>query len=291
MPNGQPFTRLCQQLARGRQADRADLHMHSTCSDGTYAPAELVGLARRCGLAAIALTDHDTLAGIAPAREAAKEAGVEVIAGVEITSEYRGRELHLLAYFIDPLEAELAGALERVRTQREVRFWETIRRLRALGVSIEIDGTASFPGSPDSLGRRHLAELLVRQGRVKTLREAFTRYLGEHAGIVAPKVRLPVAEAITLVGRAGGVAAWAHPAYDCTRESLAELRSLGLGAVEAEYPDTRPGRVRELRSWANELGLAVTGGSDCHGPGKRGVGTCTVTTAELERLRRMARGE
>jgi predicted metal-dependent phosphoesterase TrpH len=286
MPSGQPFTALCRQLSRGRHAGRVDLHMHSTCSDGTYSPAELVGLARRCGLSALALTDHDTLAGVAPAREAAAGSGVEVITGVEITCGFRGRELHLLAYFVDPDQADLAQALARLRQQRAERFGEMVRRLRALGVSIPEGGAVSFPGSPDALGRRHLAELLVRQGRVSTLREAFTRYLGERGTVAVPKVRLPVAEAIALVRRAGGVAAWAHPAYDCTRESLAELGALGLGAVEVEYPDTRLARRQELRSWAGELGLAVTGGSDCHGPGRRGVGACTVSATELEELRR-----
>jgi predicted metal-dependent phosphoesterase TrpH len=289
MPSGQPFTSLCQQLARGRHADRADLHLHSTCSDGTYSPAQLVELARLCGLQAIALTDHDTLAGVDPAREAARGSGLEIIAGVEISSEYRGRELHLLAYFVRPDDGPLCRALATVRSMRQERFQEMVRRLQALGVSVDV-GESDSPNGPDSLGRRHLAELLVCQGRVSSIREAFTRYLGERGPVAVPKVRIPAAEALSLVRGAGGVAAWAHPAYDCTAESLAELRSLGLGALEVHYPDTRPARALELRSWAKALGLAISGGSDCHGPGKRGVGACTVSAEELELLRRLARG-
>jgi hypothetical protein len=122
------------------------------------------------------------------------------------------------------------------------------------------------------------------------VREAFARYLKDDGRASVPKLRLPVAEAIALVRGAGGVAGWAHPSYDCTREALVELRGLGLSAVEAEYPTTRPTRTRELRGWARELGLAVTGGSDCHGPDqpRRAVGACGVSAAELDALRAMA---
>jgi predicted metal-dependent phosphoesterase TrpH len=122
---------------------------------------------------------------------------------------------------------------------------------------------------------------------VGTLREAFARYLGDGGDIQVPKKRLPVAEAVALVRGTGGVAAWAHPPYDCRQEHLAELRACGLGAVEVEYPDVRPSRARQLRAWADGLGLAVTGGSDCHGPGRWTVGARTVSAAELDRLRQL----
>jgi predicted metal-dependent phosphoesterase TrpH len=288
MPAGQPFTSLCQQLAGPRATDRADLHLHSTFSDGTYTPAELVELACRCGLAAIALTDHDTWGGVAAARQAARGTNLEVIAGAEISTEHGQRELHLLAFFLDREHAGLSRALERIRQSRLERFLTMLERLRARGVSVDEEGIRGHTG-PDALGRRHLAELLVRQGRATSLREAFARYLSEQGGIVVPKWRLPVAEALELVREAGGVAAWAHPPYDCTRECLAGLRDQGLAAVEAEYPEWSRSRSQQLRSWAGELGLAVTGGSDCHGPGKRSVGACTVSSADLERLRGMVR--
>jgi predicted metal-dependent phosphoesterase TrpH len=129
--------------------------------------------------------------------------------------------------------------------------------------------------------------MLVRARRVATVREAFLRYLGDRGGVAVPKKRLPVAEALALVRAAGGVAAWAHPAYDCTQEQLTELRALGLGAIEIEYPDVRRSRTLELRGWAGQLGLAVTGGSDCHGPGRRCVGSCTISAAEFGQLRQM----
>src|SRR5262249_20125117 len=155
MPAGQPFTTLCQQLARPRLAGRADLHLHTIQSDGTYTPGQLVDLARRCGLAAIAITDHDTLAGVAPTRAVAPPS-LESVAGVEISTEYNGRELHLLAYFVDPEHPELNAALEKVRRGRVERFREMIERLRGLGVSVSLEG----PAFPDALGRRHLAQLI-----------------------------------------------------------------------------------------------------------------------------------
>ena len=283
MPARSPFTTLCQLAARGPKAGRADLHLHTTFSDGTYTPAQVVELARRCGLSALAITDHDTLGGCAAARAAAGS-DVEVIPGVEITSEFRSKELHLLAYFVDLDDPALTAALARVRQHRATRFGEMVERLRQCGVTFD-RGVSST--APEALGRRHLAELLVQAGRVETVREAFARWLGDGGRADVPKVRLPAAEALALVRGAGGVASWAHPNRLCDHAALAELRGLGLGAVEVEYPEVKRSRGRALREWAGALGLAVTGGSDCHGPGRRGVGSCTVSADEVQRLREM----
>ncbi len=284
MPARQPFTALCQLAARGPCAGRVDLHLHTTHSDGTYTPAQIVDLARRAGLTAAAITDHDTLGGVAAAQAAAAGTGVEIVAGVEITAEYRQRELHLLGYFVALDDTPLSDALNDLRRHRIARFHEMLERLRQRGVSLSED-ERRVRGSPDALGRRHVAEMLVRARRVATMREAFQRYLGDRGGVAMPKKRLPVAEAIALVRAADGVAAWAHPPYDCTQEQLAELHALGLRAVEVEYPDLRRSRLLELRGWAERLDLAITGGSDCHGPGRRGVGSCTISAKEFARLR------
>jgi hypothetical protein len=293
MPAQQPFTALCQLAARPRpRADRADLHLHTTHSDGTYTPAQVVELARRSGLAAVAITDHDTINGIPAALAAATGSSVEIVPGVEVSAEYRGREFHLLGYFIRLNDAPLQDALARLREQRTVRFWDMVARLHRYGVSLD-EGELRTEVGAGALGRRHLAEFLVKVRRVGSVREAFARYLNDGGRVAAAKARLPVHEAIARVRGAGGVASWAHPSYDCTRESLIELHNLGLRAVEVEYPGVRQGRLRELRTWAAELGLAVTGGSDCHGPDhpQRAVGACSVTGEELERLRKMSNGK
>jgi predicted metal-dependent phosphoesterase TrpH len=290
MPAGQPFTALCRTAARTRCTGRADLHLHTTHSDGTYTPAEVVDLAHRSGLAAIALTDHDTVSGVPEAQAAASGLdNLEIIPGVEISAQHRGRELHLLGYFLRLDDAPLGAALDRLREHRVGRFWNMVDRLRGCGVSLE-EGELRARARSGALGRRHLAELLVNARRAGSVQEAFHRYLGDGGRVALPKVSLPMAEAIALLRGAGGVAALAHPTYDCNRESLAELRALGLRAVEAEYPGYRSQRVRQLRAWAAELGLAVTGGSDCHGPGRlsRSVGACSVAGHELADLRQRA---
>jgi predicted metal-dependent phosphoesterase TrpH len=285
MPAGQPFTQLCQALNRPRHYGRVDLHLHTTYSDGLYTPAQLVDLARRSGLSAIAVTDHDTFAGVVPARQAAS-ASVEVIAGVEITAEFRGKELHLLGYDFDLTNEPLHVALAHLQEQRVGRFHEMIERLGSLGVHFTDKEVAEWTRAP-SLGRRHLAEMLVRAKKASSIREAFQRWLGDERKATVPKTRLPVADAIKLVRDAGGVASWAHPNYHCTRETLLELKSCGLAAIEAEYPAFRASRVHELRQLAETLGLAISGGSDCHGPDelKRAVGTCSISRDEWNRLR------
>jgi 3',5'-nucleoside bisphosphate phosphatase len=284
MPARQPFTALCQLAARSRLAGRADLHLHTTHSDGAYSPTQLVELARRAGLAAIAVTDHDAVGGVALARAAAVGGSVEVVAGVEITAEFHGRELHLLGYFFRIDDSDLTAALENVRRGRVERFREMVERLRACGASLDLRGVPP-PSAPESLGRRHLAEMLVSQGLAGSVREAFARWLHDGGRAAAPKLRLPVGEAVALVRGAGGVAAYAHPPYDCTVETLTELRDLGMRAIEVDHPGIKASRGRQLRTWATSLGLAVSAGSDCHGPGKHAVGACTISTQELEALR------
>ena len=289
MPKRQPFTALCRAAARRPAAGRADLHLHSTCSDGAYTSAELVDLARRSGLAAIAVTDHDTVHGVAEAQAAAAGSSVEIVPGVEISAEFQGRELHLLGYFFRPDDTSLRAALQRLADERTGRFWHMVERLKHCGVCFA-DDELRMHEDVESLGRRHLAEIMVKAGRARSVGEAFARYLGDHARAAVPKTRLPVAEAIALVRQARGVAAWAHPSYDCNGENLRDLRRLGLGALEVNYPAFRAGRMQQLRALATALDLAVTGGSDCHGPDqpKRAVGACTVTSEELERLRQLA---
>jgi predicted metal-dependent phosphoesterase TrpH len=221
--------------------------------------------------------------------QAAARAGLEVVPGVEISASHAGREFHLLGYFVRTDNGALVSALARLRDHRASRFWEMVGRLRRCGVRVE-EEELRRGATGKSLGRRFLADFLVRTRQASSVREVFARYLGDEGRAALPKVCLPVGEAIAVVRGAGGVASWAHPSYHCTRQTLREMRDLGLGAVEVEYPTLKSSRTRELRGWAAELDLAVSGGSDCHGPDRpaRSVGCSTVTALELQALRRRA---
>jgi predicted metal-dependent phosphoesterase TrpH len=246
----------------------------------------LVERARKAGLTAVAVTDHDTTAGVGPARAAAG-AGLEVIAGVEITAEFRGAEVHLLGYFVRPDDPALSVALAEVRAARRERLVEMARRLAALGADVRRDVEA-LPAAV-SVGRRHLARLLIARGFARSLHGAFTGWLARPELTGVPKRRVPAAEAIALVRGAGGATSWAHPPADADLRTLETLRDVGLAAVECAYPWPSRARETRLRQLARAAGLAVTGGSDSHDPHPpaRAVGARTVTLEELARIREL----
>ena len=290
MARRSPFTALCQQMARLAQPRWADLHIHTTASDGAYTSSQVVALARQAGLCAVAVTDHDTLAGVAEA-VACAQGGVgpvvEVVPGVEITTMLDGREFHLLGYFVRPDDSALTAALGRLCERRRDRFRDYIARLAERGYTIPPDRARLIEERSVSLGRRHVAGLLLDCGFAKTQNEAFHRFLGPLRAAVVPKEMLPIADAIGLVHDAGGVASLAHPPPDLTDDTFARLRACGLDAVEAEYAWRRSSPGNRLREMAARLGLAVTGGSDCHGPDPacRRIGTYAITADALEKLR------
>ena len=279
---GSPFTQLCRQLTVLKNPARADLHTHTTFSDGTHTPESLVERAIQAGLKAVAITDHDTTGAILPARSIA-QGRIEVIAGVEVTAEFRGHELHLLGYFVDLNDARLDRALAAIRFGRRMRFLELARRVGVHDASIE-KMVATLPESV-ALGRRHVAHLLIQRGRARNMHDAFSRVFGTSDLADVPKCRLPVEEAIARVRDAGGVCSWAHPPQETDLIALGELRSIGLQAVECEYPWPTRTHGRRLQELAEHLGLAVTGGSDSHDPGPRSIGQRTVTMEQVDRIR------
>lgn len=280
------FTSVPNRLAQLVRSRRADLHSHTTASDGDYTPAQVVALARQAKLAAIAITDHDTLAALDEARVAAGEQ-IEVVPGVEISARFNDREVHLLGYFIRVNHAELNNALARIRARRRARFGDFVAKLAENGTPLPEDRVHLLEETALSLGRRHLAGLLTAAGFARSRHEAFHRFLGPLTGRVIPKWLLPVDEAIHLVRAAGGVASLAHPSPDLTESDYRVLADFGLGALEAVYPWGRNSPAAQLRSIAARLGLAVTGGSDCHGPdpSHRRIGSYGITTDELSVLR------
>lgn len=250
-----------------------DLHVHSTASDGAVAPAALVALAERKRLAAVALTDHDTTAGLTEAAEAARDLPVRFVPGVEVSARFTGGTLHILGLGIDGAAGPLRDLTRRLRENRNERNPKMVARLQALGIDITMAELRRRAGR-GLVGRMHMAMLLHEKGCVRSLDEAFARYLGPGAAAFVDKERAGPAEAIDAIHAAGGLAILAHPSHlNCANN--AQLRRVcrwlahaGLDGVEAYHPDHTDARTRTLLSLAGELGLLVSGGSDFHGPNK-----------------------
>lgn len=243
-----------------------DFHVHSTASDGAHDPADVVRRAAALGLAAVALTDHDTLAGLPAAFAAGEEAGIRVIGGCEfsVATPWGWGELHVLGYFLTPELAPLEAFLARCRADRARRGAEMVERLRELGLTVTLDDLRE-EARGGAIGRPHVARALVRRGLVRDQQAAFDRYLGwGRPGFVAKRLP-PFREVAELVHRAGGVVSAAHLKEHGTRAVLATLRSEGLDAVETRHPTHDPEVRARLTELARELGLARTGGSDWHG--------------------------
>ncbi|QDV33967.1 PHP domain-containing protein [Tautonia plasticadhaerens] len=272
------------------RADRgADLHVHSTHSDGTYSPGEVVRAAAAVGLSAVAITDHDTLSAVGIARPEAARVGVELIAGVELGALDDGREVHVLGHFIDPDDPALRSATDALRAARRERLDRMIERLGELGLVVDPEALRrTFPRS--ALGRKHLADSLVRTGQVASHRLVFSKYLGDEGPAAVPKPGPTVAEAIALIRGAGGVAGLPHPPYDLSMERLASYRDAGLAALEVDGPGVDRRRSTRWRGIADRLGLVPIAGSDFHAPDRPGrwVGAIATPTADLDRLRSLA---
>lgn len=289
MAKGSPFTALCQALGTGNQFSRADLHLHSTFSDGAYQVEELASLGRRAGLAAMALTDHDTIAGWPTFSLAVKKAGLTPVCGVEITASHENREIHILGLGVSFDFAPLIEALDLVREARLVRYGAMIESLKKQGITGLAphweNAQKSMRERPGlALGRRHLAEELIRLKQASSIRQAFDRWLKTESITGLPKARIPSERAIELIQQAGGIASWAHPQEKDFDSQYSGLVELGLDALEAEYPDFKNRRIQELRKTARSAGLLVTGGSDCHGPGPRFPGSTSIGSEEWNEL-------
>lgn len=268
----------------------ADLHVHTTHSDGACSPCEVVIAAANARLAALAITDHDTVSALEPARPEALRLGIELVPGVELTCELDGREVHLLGHFIDEAHPGLRAAMARLREGRSTRLEEMARALGKLGLSVPADILRrAFPRAIP--GRRHVALFLVKSGQVASLREAFARFLADGMPGGVAKPRLEVHEAIGLVADARGTSALAHPPYDLRLEVLGRLKDAGLDAIETAGPGVSNRLGRRFAAWAQELELVPVAGSDFHAPDRPGrwVGAIRTGPPEFERLRQARR--
>lgn len=261
-----------------------DLHSHSTASDGAFAPARLVQEAVSRGVTTLALTDHDTTAGLDEADEAARELGLDFVPGVEITCQCAGTEVHLLGLGIDRLSHALLEVCGDVQQRRRVRFFQMVEKLRAHGVPLSTESVEDGV----SLARPYLARLMVQQGKVKTYQEAFERYLRKGLPGFVEHTTIKISRAIEAIQASGGVAVLAHPGlYRNGDECIYEGAQQGLDGIECYHSDHNHDKSQHFVSIARKLKLLVSGGADFHGPdharskffGKRGC-----PPAEFERM-------
>ncbi|UCF88031.1 MAG: PHP domain-containing protein [bacterium] len=274
-----------------------DLHTHSNASDGKLSPAELMRHAKAMGVEVIALTDHDTLSGLEEASREAARIGIELIPGVEISAEYNPGTLHMLGYYIDPSDSELAETLAWLRGGRDHRNHIILKKLAELGCPLEWEEVEALAGG-ESMGRPHIATAMVNRGYVSSFKEAFDRYLGKGAAAYTDREKMTPETALERIRRAGGLPVLAHPqTLSLTEDELSDLlRSLasrGLAGVEVYYYSHSEEETALYRSLAGKYGLVVTGGSDFHGPGMLetqlgvGRGNMSIPRSLAEELKKL----
>jgi len=246
-----------------------DLHSHSTASDGSYAPAELVALAKEAGLSALALTDHDTVAGIPEAEAAAAASGLRLIRGVELEISFEPGEFHLLGLGLERLGGELGEALTRLGRARDERNERILARLTEAGMSVNMDELRELAGGA-RIGRPHIAGLLVQRRAVRTRQEAFDRYLGKGRPFYEAKDCLELGEAMRMIRDSGGRVIVAHPlslfvSWGHLASIMDEWKELGLDGIEAYHPTAKISHCRRLERMGRERGFMISAGSDFHG--------------------------
>jgi predicted metal-dependent phosphoesterase TrpH len=260
-----------------------DLHTHSTASDGTLPPEQVIEAAAQCGLKALALTDHDTIGGIPAAREAGERLGIRIITGVELSAFQDGHEVHVLALHLSQLDT-LHKRLEDLRASRFSRAEKIVEKLNALGIPITLDEVL-LQSNGGAVGRPHVARALIARGVVHDFRDAFMRYLGGNGSAFVPKDKLSIEDAIAIAHDAGALAIWAHPGDGGRRDKLEPLVAAGLDGVEIRHPSHSGEDIKRLQALTDFFGLVPSGGSDWHGAteGPRRLGMMNVPAEWLER--------
>ena len=242
----------------------ADLHIHSNFSDGLLSPEEIVRKAHDAGLTVISITDHDIVDGIGPAMAEGEKVGVKVIPGIEFTTDLPDTEIHILGYFIDYKAEWLKELLFKIREGRISRVYKIVDKLKNLGINIDAEDVLKL-ADKGSVGRPHVARMLLQQGKVKSIQEAFNKYLNCDAPAYVPHFKLTPAEAVQTIIKAGGIPVYAHPAVSKKDDIIPELVVKGLAGIEVFYSKHSDDQIKHYQSLAKKYGLLMTGGSDFHG--------------------------
>ncbi|MBD3335722.1 MAG: PHP domain-containing protein [Candidatus Eisenbacteria bacterium] len=274
------------------QRSGADLHLHSYYSDGVLSPRSVLTACAEAGLAAAALTDHDTVEGLEEAELAARDLGLELVPGCELSLEYAGQDLHLLGYSLDRRDERLRVYLKAMEGRRRERIERIAERLQALGVPLAVDAILAQAGGAASVGRPHVARALVEAGFVESYHEAFVRYLADGAPAHVPKETASLAEAMAVLQEAGGCVVLAHPGLYELEAVLPPLERAGLAGLEVYHPAHNSMQVSAFEDLVAQKGWVATGGSDFHrdegnGPG-RTIGSLRVKLEVVRELQRRA---
>lgn len=263
---------------------RIDLHIHSTASDGSLAPAALVSAARAGGLDVIAVADHDTCVGVETARQALRDQ-VHVVPAIELSTTFEGSELHVLGYFIDHKHERLSRYSEEAAERRRERVRGMIARLQPYSIKVTLEDVlaAAEPGTR-MVGRPHLARALVQRGYVHSVSEAFERFIGDSCPAFLPTDLLSTEQGIQLIHETGGVAIWAHPRLTLLERHLPAMLKYGLDGIECYRPGLNAGEIEMLENRARQSRLLLSGGSDWHGIWNGKLGDFFVNSADVEAL-------
>jgi predicted metal-dependent phosphoesterase TrpH len=273
---------------------KADLHLHSNKSDGILSPEEVVLQAAKLGLAAISLTDHDTVEGISEALDAGTRYGVRVVPGIELNTSADNGELHILGYYICHTDTKLLDTLKGIKEARVQRVRTIIKKLNDLGFEITFDQVLKKAGKADSMGRPHIARLLLEKGYVSTVKEAFEKYIGYGGSAYVERHKLLPREVIALIKDCGGVPVLAHPGILSSSLYIDLCIREGVQGIEVYHSRHTEEQAAVFRKIARRHDLIVTGGSDCHGEfkfdGKMLMGRYTVDAGAVDRLKEAAAG-
>ena len=242
----------------------ADLHCHTTASDGLLTPTELVHLASEVGLKAIGITDHDTIQGWKEAEEAGATYQIQILRGIELNTNWQGKEVHILGYEVDGMSEHLNKKLRDLRKNREGRMLQILDRLKGMGIELALEEVQTF-AQGESMGRPHVAQVLIKRGYVRSIQEAFERYIGHGAPAYVPSYRLTPEEGIKVIREAQGVAVLAHPGVQRLDEEIPSWVEAGLQGIEVVHSKHKLNDELRYLAIAQEYNLLTTGGSDFHG--------------------------
>lgn len=242
----------------------ADLHCHTTASDGLLTPTELVRLVAKLGLKCIAITDHDTIQGWEEAMQAGSIYQIQILRGIELNTDWQGKEVHIIGYELDRSSGYLDEKLKSLREARIQRMLEILERLKALGIVISEDDVRQF-AQGESIGRPHIAQVLLTRGFIQSIREGFERYIGMGAPAYVPRHKLSTEAGIELIRKAQGVAVLAHPGINRLEEGISALVDIGLQGIEVWHSSHKLEDIKRYSTIAKQYHLITTGGSDFHG--------------------------